>query len=461
VSVRATNQLSAPRRYGVRVDLALAVLVLVVTGPVVREWGAQQASRIALTAAIWDDHSVRIDGYPLGADRAVRDGHTYSDKAPGQPFFAVPAYAVYRALGGEPAREKRVEGNLGLWSASVWSCSIPLALLAIVIRRAAARDDPVLAPKVAVAITFGSLLLPFGTVLFGHVLATLCAFGGWYLATRAHPRGRDLFASGLLLGAAVLVEYTMVFAAAATGAHVAWVHRRRVGAVLLGAAPSVVCLLAYQQVAFGSPFRFSYASSTFAEEARRRGVEAASLPLVERATRALVGERGLFVVSCVVAVAAVGMVIAIREARGARRSAMVAAGVAATSVTVVQMLWSSPTGGSGPGPRYATAAAAFLTPGLVVAWRRWPRVCTAAAVVSIGVMLSASWTYPLIQRDVTDAIARWTRWLSEGDWTETLFTIRFGERASVLLVGFSLVAAAHLAVHSRRDALATAEHRSE
>ena len=59
---------------------------------------------LALTAAIWDDGTLVLDRYEaqLSVDRAVRDGHLYSDKAPGQPLLAVPFYAMYRGVGGEP-----------------------------------------------------------------------------------------------------------------------------------------------------------------------------------------------------------------------------------------------------------------------------------------------------------------------------------------------------------------------
>ena len=100
------------------VDLALVVLVLACAAPIVQPLGHQQMSRMALTAAVWDDGALRIDGYPIGVDRAEHDGHVYSDKAPGQPFFAIPAYAAYRATAGRarprapPRREPRpVDGE--------------------------------------------------------------------------------------------------------------------------------------------------------------------------------------------------------------------------------------------------------------------------------------------------------------------------------------------------------------
>ena len=84
--------------------MLLAVVVLLVTAPVLQPLMAQQASRYALTAALWDGQTITVDAYDhlLSVDRAERDGRVYSDKAPGQPLLAVPAYAAYRALGGHP-----------------------------------------------------------------------------------------------------------------------------------------------------------------------------------------------------------------------------------------------------------------------------------------------------------------------------------------------------------------------
>jgi hypothetical protein len=446
VGVSEPASVVATRRRDRRIDLGLALLVLLVSVPVVQELRAQQASRLALTAAIWDDHSLRIDGYPIGVDRAEVDGHIYSDKAPGQPVLAIPAYAVYRTLGGEPARVFREQGNLGLWAVSAWSSALPAAGLVVLLRRAAARDNPAVAPQVALALAFGTLLLPFSTLLFGHVLATAAAFAGWYVATRHEPSSRALVGSGLLLGLSVLVEYTMVPVAAAVAAHALWVHRRRGLLVVAAGIPAAIGLLAYQWAAFGSPFTFSYSQSAFRAAADDKGLRDLHLPLAERAFKAIAGERGLLVVSPVLLLAIVGMVIAIRAARGPRRSGLIAAAVAAGSVIAVQMAWSNPTGGDSPGPRYATAAAAFLLPGLVVAWQRWRLASLALATIGTLIMFAATFTDPIEARDSSNAIGIWLGKLFRGEWTDTLFSQALGRNsASVLVIPLALGGAALVA----------------
>src|SRR5206468_713422 len=101
-------------------------------------------------------------------------------KAPYQPLAAVPAYALYRALGGEgfPAQPLQTghETDVGLWFVTFWSATVPLAILIVMFRRHVARFHPDVAVKVALAMVFGTVLLPFGSLLFGHMLAALVGY---------------------------------------------------------------------------------------------------------------------------------------------------------------------------------------------------------------------------------------------------------------------------------------------
>ena len=425
------------------VDLALVALVLAWAAPLAQPLDSQQLSRMALTAAVVDDGTVRIDGYPIGVDLAERDGHVYSDKAPGQPFLAIPAYALYRAVGGAPAQEYRYEGNLGLWTVNLWSCVLPTACLLLLIRRAVEEVEPGVGPTIA-ALVFGTtLLLPFSTVLFGHALSACLAFAGWFAVRRTPMSDRAVLVSGLLFGAAVLTEYTMVLAAAAVGLHVARTAGWRAWRFVAGGIPAAVALGAYQWAAFGSPFSFSYARSSFGEATRAAGDVDQDPALLENAVRVLVGERGLAVVTPILVLAAIGAVLLVRRRSEQVNTAHLAALAAAGSLVLVQMAWSNPTGGDSPGARYATAAAAFLAPGLAVAWARWPRPTRALAIVSALIMLAATWSNPLEARDSRGAIGIWFDKIASGDWALTVYEMALGGWAVALL---PLGAAASVAV---------------
>jgi hypothetical protein len=435
-------------------DLALVALVLAVAGPVVQDLRAQQASRLALTAAIVDDGSLRIDDYPIGVDRAEHDGHVYSDKAPGQPVFAIPAYAAYRWLGGEPATVRRVEGNLGLWTVTLWSSVLPVAVLLLLVRRVADEVAPGTGLPVAALTYVATLLLPFSSLLFGHALSACLAFAGWFAIRRADLSNRALVAAGALLGAAVLVEYTMVLAAALIGLAVLRLVGHRVWLFASGAAPFALALGAYQWAAFGSPFAFSYASSSFGEASRAKGLEELDPPLIENSVRVLVGERGLFVVCPIVLLAAIGMALLLRERRGNERIVLLAAASSAVSLVAVQMAWSNPTGGDSPGPRYAVAAIAFVAPGLALAAKRWPVSTAVIGALSAVVMLSATWTDPLATRDSTGAIRLWLQDFFAGKWALTVYEMATGRWAAVLLAVIGAAACAGVVAAHRHRAIA-------
>jgi hypothetical protein len=415
-------------------DLTLVALVLALTVPIVQPLGAQQASRMALTAAVWDEQRLHVDGFPLGIDRAEHEGHAYSDKAPGQPLLAIPAYGAYRILGGESYAQRRVDGNLGLWSVSVWSAALPAALLAVALRRHLARSDPRRATPVVVATVLGTLLLPFGSVLFGHVLSTLFAFVGFALVARPPLSVRRAAAAGFLLGAAVTVEYTMAVAVAVVALLVLIVDRARFAPLLLGALPPALLIAWYQWAAFGSPLRASYARSTFDETAEELGIPDVSLPLPQSAVRVLFGDRGLFVVTPVLAAAAGGLVVLIVASSGRQRWVHAASAAIVVALVSVQIAWPNPTGGDSPGARYATAAAAFLAPGLLAAWTRWRRPTVVLAAVSTMIMAAATWTNPLIGRDAPNVIRIWARRVGDGDFAPTVYAMAFGRAAWVVVL---------------------------
>ena len=69
--------------------------------------GWNQNSRFALVRGITSQHTLKIDAFAdCTGDRALFDGHYYSDKAPGLSFTAVPVVALARtvlhALGRDP-----------------------------------------------------------------------------------------------------------------------------------------------------------------------------------------------------------------------------------------------------------------------------------------------------------------------------------------------------------------------
>jgi hypothetical protein len=443
---------SALRRH--RTDLLLAAAVLCLAAPVVQVLMAQQSSRYALTAALWDRHTVAIDAYEdnLGMDWAASGDHLYSDKAPAQPVLGVPAYAAYRALGGEPATHLRIDGNLGLWAVSVVSAAVPAAALAVLMRRLALRvaDDPA-ATGAAMAVAFGTMLLPFSTVLFGHVLAALFGTGATLLLLRDRPSPRAVAAAGLLAGLGVATEYTLAILAVVLTGLVLARHRSRAGWWVLGGAGPALALVAYQWAVFGRPLSFSYEHSR--GTGQHAGIGGVRLLDPGRLADVLVGERGLFVLTPVVLVGVAGLVVLARRAgRPGARVAGVVGLAAFAGFLLVQSGWGNSTGGDSPGARYVTPALPLLAAGVAVALSRWPALTRGCAALSVAAMGLATVTQPLMARDAPSALAGWLRLAGRGEWAETVPGLVVGDVALLAVVA----GAAALAVACLRSAGASA-----
>lgn len=424
-----------------RVEVAMILLVLALSVPVMQDLAAQQASRLALTAAIWDDRSIFIDDYPLGLDQAEHNGRVVSDKAPGQPVAAVPAYGVYRLLGGEPARDLRVEANLGLWTTSIWSSAMPAAALAVLMRRIARSFEQARASASSTALAIGSLLLPFATLLFGHVLATFLAVAAWYQLTKGPVSSGRLIIAGMLAGGAVLTEYTMAIAAIALLVQALVTTGRRAGWMILGALPPALALMAYQWAALGSPFTVSYGRTTFGQQATEIGLDRTERTTLEVTWRVFFSDRGLVFATPIVVIGLLGMVMLVRKTEGAKRNALAVGLAIAIGVILVQCLWANATGGDSPGPRYATAAAAFVVPGVAYCWARWTTFCVGATAIGSLFMIAAAWTDPIVAPDVEGATGQWVRHLVSGRWGTTVFDPLLGSGLGKLLA-MSLVGAA-------------------
>jgi len=416
-----------------KVDALIAVAILCITGPIIQTWTAQPASRYVLTAAIVDDHSLRIDPYVgvLGVDRARFEGHTYSDKAPYQPFLAVPAYQLFRALGGDPFPV--VDGeqvinrstHVGLWWVTFWSATVPAIILTIVVRRLVMQVDPTHATPVAIAMTLGTTMLPFTTWLFGHVLAAMCVAVAWLLLRPKGPAPRACFLAGLCLGAGIGTEYTVAVIALLFLVDSA-LGRRWAGALWLsvGTVVATVPLLLYNWLVFRNPFEVSYqghlpnfqGSGAF-------GVFNLTPPQLHEVYRALFSGRGLFVLTPVVLLAVIGCVLSIVRGGPLRRDGWLGLMSLVGFITISTGI--DGLGGDSPGPRYLIPMFPLLAVPLVVMWRRFPRPCTATAIAGGLAMWMAAVTAP-------DIPGVWGTRLVHGDLATNILTGR--DHPWVLLV---------------------------
>ncbi len=435
----------APSRLaGWRVPLALAAVVLAVLGPFVKQWTAQPGSRFALTAALADGHTVRIDDYVAGTRPTDRidatDGHVYSDKAPAQPVFAMPFYAVARAVGAEPATTVRVDGNLGLWWVTLWSSTVPCAALAVVMYQVARRRQRPTAAAAALALVLGTPFLVFGAELYGHALAALLGFGSWALVSAERPPSAiRLAGAGALAAGAVATEYPMAIVAAAV---TIWLIVRGVRAGLgwfvLGAIPPTLLLAVYHTAAFGGPLSSPYSqkAATYATEDLATGP-----PRPDVLLRLLVSDRGL-VLTPIVLAGLVGAVLVVVRRRPGRADAWVALSVFAAFWLFEgtrRSAWPGPLGGEMPAPRHLLPALPFLAAPLAWLWARRPRLCLGLTAVGTATM-----SLPLVLLHLIPPDAPYLDWyrqqLDEHGVVPTVLTLGLGPLG--WLVHLALVVAA-------------------
>jgi hypothetical protein len=426
--------------------LVLALVALVAL-TVVRVANPQDDTRVALTRSIVQG---RLTVPSTLFDRAVFGGRSYSDKAPGLSFLAVPVYAVERAAGANPRPQRwDSEGDLRLWLLRVATSGLLFLLAVALVGRAAEGLAPRTGAAAATIFGAGTLASPLAATFFGHVGAAALGFAAFLLAARKPPSNKLLLGSGACAGAAVLLEYQAALIALAVLVY-AW---RRAPWVALGGLPFAAALAASDDAAFGSPFHLSYryVANRFAER-QHGGFFGIGAPSAHGLAQVLVGDRGLLLFSPVLVLAALGLWLLWR--RGLRAEAVVAA-----FVTVAFALYDAgyflPYGGNSPGPRFFAPALPFLALGLGPVLARLPRTTLAVGAVSIFLTTADLLTWAI--RNEND---RWYPGRGTSDLAKTVWVWLGANR----LVGAAAVYAcafAALAVAAPTRALRTASRPSD
>ena len=295
----ARRPIAALRRHpGV---LAIVALTLAYAS-VIQASGWAQTSYFALVKSAAHG-TPTIDRYHWETrDESYVNGHFYSVKGPGLSFLTLPLYQALDALdvrrastraatearahgavrwfrGGAPnglygddlvlAKQVRrtVENEtLIVWMLGLLGCVVPAMVLLLLVRNRADIIEPGFGTAAAVTLGVGTLILPFATLFFAHVLAAFLAFAAFALAWRereAGPRLAHVAAAGLLAGLAVTTEYPLAIAGAIVGIYAVGRTNmtRRAAAYGAGMAAGVPPLLMYNLWAFGSISHFSYADA--------------------------------------------------------------------------------------------------------------------------------------------------------------------------------------------------------
>jgi hypothetical protein len=440
---------------------------------VVQSPGWAQTSYMALSKALWRG-SAQIDEWHWEThDIAWADGHYYSVKPPGLVLATFPLYAGLRAAGAqELSRDARVRAESAgatpwaartppiayygyshrraiaartaiaddaplTWALGLLGVLAPALLLLVLVARCAERVAPGTGTAAALTLATATLILPFSTLYFSHVLSALLAFAAFVVAWHERegpPRTGRLALAGLLAGLAIVCEYPLAIAALVVGLY-ALARRgaglvRRASAYGAGAAAGVAPLLAYQWWAFGSPLHMTYANAV--AETGLSGHDLLGLndggffgitaPRLVDGLSLLVGGRGLLTLTPVLVMAVAGVVAMHREGRRAEARTI---GALALAYLVYDAGYWLPFGGGSPGPRFLVPILPFLAIGLGPAWRRWPAQTLALAVISATTMVTATMSYPMI--GVNDA----------GEWVRRMFDASLYQHSVLDLAGIA------------------------
>jgi len=373
--------------------------------------GWNQDSRIDLVRALVEQHTLRIDSYQENTgDKALFDGHYYSDKAPGIALEAVPFVAAARwimlAVGVDSTSPKAV---LALsYLANLFTLAIPLALAAAVLfvvslRMGSSVDGATFA---AVAVSLATPIWAYATVFFGHTLAGVCLLLSFLAAIelkRFVSTNRDFWlalAAGLAAGWATVTEYPAAPASAIIALLAlgnvwsgGWTRRSRVAlGIAAGALPCAALLVAYQYAAFGSPFSVTYShyqAGVFPE--MNTGFHGLTYPKPLVALRLMLDPRlGLLLLAPVIVAAPWGLRSLWKQGN---REVALASGLIFVYFWLLNASFYAWNGAWSYGPRYMLAGIPVLCIGLSLVWTEcsqpWRRGLIALAACGIVFTMTA------------------------------------------------------------------------
>lgn len=444
------------------------VLMAIAMGSTIQAMGWAQTSNYALVRAL-ENGTAQIDEYSWETkDSSWYEGHFYSVKAPGMAFLVLPFSRGLKAIGadrlGVTMTEGAREGNALRWARAgvpsgmyanslalaretrarvtnytpfVWflsllACVVPAVLLMFMLRAMGDKLAPGYGTLAAIATGAGTMILPFSTLFFGHVLATVLAFGAFALLWRERSRPQNLWIlllAGFLAGFAITTEYPLGLAAVIVGIYgilrFGFGDRKpllqRTGTFAAGGILGVLPLAAYNIWAFGSVSHFSYKNAIAEQGANGHavlglndeGFFGITTPTPGNAFDLLFSVKGLFVISPVLVLAAVGLVI---MWRGNRRAESAVIGAIFLAYLVYNAGYWLPFGGGTPGPRFLVPVIPFLGLALAPAFKRLPATALALLVPSVLVMATATATLPMIGNG---DVGIWPRAVEISNFTQT------------------------------------------
>ncbi len=458
------------RRYAFAFAIALLYLYAFPYFPDIQS--ANELPRVYLTRAMVEERSFAIDSgierWGWTVDVSESGDKSYSNKAPGSSFVAVPAYLALRGVkavtgGGEPTLAEM------MWSFRVASGALPTLAFLVLFSRFMSRyaPHPDTRRLVVAGYALGSMAMAYSVLFMAHQLAAVCIATAYILAVRVCDDGesdRLLLAAGFAAGMAPLVDYQAAFAGVPVAAYLLYKllakkprRWRGLALAVLGAIPPIAALLWYHARAFGSPFRTGYhATDTFAHY-HQEGFLGMTWPTAEAFVGSMVApDNGLIVFTPLLLFAVPGWVALAKQRR--YWALGVTLGVVSFYIYFISSLtfWH---GGWSFGPRYITVMLPFafvaVAAGASVAERRtWTRaLLVAATAVSVIVYAVSCAIFPYFRDGLPNPLYELTFALLRDGHVPYNLGWLFGLRGTASLIPYLVVLGAllvRLAIPSRQ-----------
>jgi hypothetical protein len=418
-----------------------------------------QNSRLALTRALVEQGQVAIDDFhATTGDKSLRDGHFYSDKAPGVSLLSTIPYALLvverKLTGGElpdvrvqtldpaiaaagqaPAPADRLPGDVLIYNpahrVALWLCrmlviSLPSVLAGLLMFVLLLRQTTRTA---ALGTTLIWLLatpaLGYACGLYGHQIVAALLFAAFALVVLESPLGMRTRNLGLLIGSllgwAVLCEYTSAVPVVLLLGWATWRRGFALGGwIALGGIPWALILAGYHAWAFGSPLATGYDFVYLEEFAEGMEVNyGIGAPDPAVLIQLLFGSyRGLFYLAPALLLAAWGLAVMVVDAPRRSSEALIRGDLLLSVALIAYYLllnagyymWD---GGAALGPRHAVPMLPFLCLGLAAAldrvpWATWGLAgvgCLQIVLITAAAPEAPGWGNPIWSYAVPDLFA--------------------------------------------------------
>ena len=351
-------------------------------------------SRMALTMSILEDGTIKINKFQDHTkDIAFYNGNYYTDKAPGMAFSALPIAALTRAIrmsggnDGATLRNDKLTRNFQIivyWS-TLFTSGLMTAIAALALYFLAFRIGSNTAGAVFASLAFGLATPAWGwaSAFFGHAMAGAClflGFGAVFLLVHDSLSHQKEIITAALAGALLtwggVIEFTTLPAAAIILVYgiIAVRHweRKRILRVALTAGTTAVLfaipLLAYNVLAFGSPFRVGYGNVP-GFEGLKEGFFGLTYPQGDVLYRLIFPQyRGILWYAPILISVPFGFYILWRE--GKFRGLALLLSLVPLYFLLINASYFYWDGGGSTGPRHLTPALAFLCLPLGILWTK-------------------------------------------------------------------------------------------